>query len=59
MKHTLIRRLIPGLLASAFAATGFAATEADIEGTFFPYKKGFPSFAGLTPGMGASPGGWR
>ncbi|HNB78244.1 MAG TPA: DUF1329 domain-containing protein [Rhodocyclaceae bacterium] len=56
MKHTLIRRLIPGLLASAFAATGFAATEADIEGTFFPYKKGFPSFPGLTPGMSINKG---
>ena len=37
-------------LASLAGAAG-AATEADVDNTFFPYKKGVPSFPGLTPGM--------
>ncbi|GAB2182435.1 hypothetical protein DLREEDagrD3_26580 [Denitratisoma sp. agr-D3] len=28
-----------------------AATEADVDATFFPYKAGTPKFPGLTPGM--------
>ena len=42
------------LLACAlatFTLTAGAATEADVDNSFFPYKKGMPSFAGLTPGM--------
>lgn len=42
------------LLACALATctlTAGAATEADVDNSFFPYKKGMPSFAGLTPGM--------
>lgn len=41
-------------LVTGFALFGGwaqAATEADVESTFTPYKKGFPSFPGLTPGM--------
>jgi hypothetical protein len=38
-------------LALAITSSAFAATDADIESTFSPYKKGFPSFPGLTPGM--------
>lgn len=36
---------------AVLAGNGVAATEADIENTFTPYKKGMPSFAGLTPGV--------
>jgi len=41
------------LAVSLACLTGLAcaATEADVDNTFFPYKKGMPSFAGLTPGM--------
>ncbi len=48
------RKYLARALAAAFlvgAAGAQAATEADIESTFFPYKKGVPSFPGLTPGM--------
>jgi Protein of unknown function (DUF1329) len=38
------------MLAGAFAGFAHAATEADVEASFNPYKNGFPSFAGLTPG---------
>lgn len=38
-------------LASASLATpASAATEADVEATFFPYKNGFPSIPALTAG---------
>lgn len=36
---------------AVLAGSSFAATEADIENTFTPYKKGMPSFPGLAPGM--------
>ncbi len=44
------------LLAATLAALtcpslAFAATEADVENTFFPYKKGVPTFPGLNPGL--------
>ena len=45
MKQSLIALLIAGLAGSAFAAT-----EADVENSFNPYKSGFPSFPGLTAG---------
>ncbi len=45
MKQSLIALLIAGLAGSAFAAT-----EADVENSFNPYKSGFPSFPGLTTG---------
>jgi Protein of unknown function (DUF1329) len=38
------------MLAGAFAGFAHAATEADVEASFNPYKNGFPSFPSLTPG---------
>jgi hypothetical protein len=50
MKRTLILALFAG--AAALAAAGAqAATDADVEATFFPYKNGFPTFPGLKAGM--------
>lgn len=46
MKRTLI-----ALALAAFAAPSFAATEADVDQSFHPYKAGFPSLPGLTPGV--------
>ena len=40
-------------LAVSFALAGgsaLAATDADVDASFFPYKGGFPKVAGLTPG---------
>lgn len=50
MNKTIIARALLGLAGAAFAATAFAATEADMDASFNPYKKGFPSYPGLTPG---------
>jgi hypothetical protein len=36
---------------AAFGSSAIAATEADVEKSFNPYKGGFPSHAGMTPGM--------
>jgi hypothetical protein len=36
---------------AAFGSAAMAASEADVEKSFNPYKGGFPSHAGLTPGM--------
>jgi hypothetical protein len=54
MKRTIIATalavgLTAGLAMGATAA--FAATDADVDNTFSPYKKGFPSFPGVTPGL--------
>ena len=49
MKKSL-RKLLPLLVAASFG-TAYAATEADVENTFNPYKAGMPSFAGLKAGM--------
>lgn len=49
MKKSL-RKLLPLLVAASFG-TAQAATEADVENTFNPYKAGMPSFAGLKAGM--------
>jgi len=50
MKRTWILALLAG--AAALAAAGaLAATDADVEATFFPYKSGFPTFPGLQAGM--------
>ncbi len=35
----------------ALAGAALAATEADVDNSFFPYKAGLPSFPGLTPGL--------
>ncbi len=45
MKKQLIALLIAGLAGGAFAAT-----EADVENSFNPYKAGMPSFPGLSAG---------
>lgn len=37
-------------LSLCSAPAVFAATDADVDSSFHPYKKGFPTFAGLTPG---------
>jgi hypothetical protein len=46
MKKQLLALLLAGLLGSVQAAT-----EADVENSFNPYKNGMPSFPGLNPGM--------
>lgn len=45
MKQKIIAALLAGL-----SVTAFAATEADVESSFNPYKAGMPSFPGLTAG---------
>jgi hypothetical protein len=40
-----------GLLAAGLCTQAFAASEADVENAFEPYKKGFPTFPGLSAGM--------
>lgn len=40
-----------GLLAAGLCTQAFAASEADVEIAFEPYKKGFPTFPGLSAGM--------
>lgn len=45
------RTLTALALAAAFAAPSFAATEADVDQSFHPYKGGFPGLPGLTPGV--------
>lgn len=42
-------RLI-ALAAAALIQSAHAASDAEVEASFFPYKNGFPSFAGLQPG---------
>lgn len=46
MKRTLI-----ALTLAALAAPSVAATDADVDRSFHPYKDGFPSLPGLTPGV--------
>lgn len=41
--------LLP-FLAAGLVGSALAATEADVDNSFNPYKAGFPSFPGLTPG---------
>lgn len=48
MKKTMIS-LLP-LVAVGLVGSAFAATEADIENSFNPYKTGMPTFPGLTVG---------
>lgn len=49
MKMKLLK-LLPALLAG-ITSVALAATEADVENTFNPYKSGYPTYPGLTPGM--------
>lgn len=43
-------KLAATLVVAGFAGAALAATEADADASFHPYKGGFPSFPGLTPG---------
>ncbi|MCE1183159.1 MAG: DUF1329 domain-containing protein [Rhodocyclales bacterium] len=45
MKQKIIAAVLAGL-----SMTAFAATDADVENSFNPYKSGMPSFPGLTAG---------
>lgn len=47
-KH--IKTLLPMLIAG-FVGGAYAATEADVEGSFNPYKAGMPSIPGLSAGI--------
>jgi Protein of unknown function (DUF1329) len=44
------------MLAGAFTGLAHAATEADVETSFNPYKNGFPSFPGLAVGTTVNKG---
>lgn len=46
MKQTVIA----AALSLGLAGVAFAATDADVENSFNPYKNGFPSFSGLAAG---------
>lgn len=46
-----LKQLTLALSAMCLTTGALAATEADVEASFFPYKAGFPKVAGLTPGM--------
>lgn len=46
-----MKTLAAGLLATTLTGTALAATEADVEQSFFPYKNSVPEFPGLTAGM--------
>jgi len=46
MKKKLIALLLAGV-----SSVALAATEADVENSFNPYKNGVPTFPGLSPGM--------
>ena len=50
MKKTVLVSLL-SLALAGFADAAQAATEAEVDATFYPYKAGFPSFPGLTPGI--------
>ena len=47
----MIRKLTIALAAAGLVGSALAATEADVENTFNPYKKGFPSVPGMSLGM--------
>jgi hypothetical protein len=49
MLHKTLKISLLGLAMSISAAN--AATEADVDKSFFPYKDGFPTVDGVTPGM--------
>lgn len=46
----MLKKMSLALVMAGLVGGAFAATEADVESTFFPYKKGFPSFPGLSAG---------
>jgi Protein of unknown function (DUF1329) len=47
---TKFSALLMALLAVGAVSSAFAATEADVERSFFPYKSGVPTFPGLNEG---------
>lgn len=47
----LIKKMTSFILASAVAGGVTAATEEDVQKSFYPYKESTPSFAGLNVGM--------
>ena len=49
MKKSMVALL--QLLAAGMAGSAQAATEADVDSSFNPYKAGFPSVPGVTPGL--------
>lgn len=49
MRKSFLLAALP-LLAAGVLGTAHAATEADLEKSFFPYKSGVPSFPGLSTG---------
>ncbi len=46
-----LKKLSLALSALLVSTAALAATEADVDATFSPYKNGTPKFAGLNPGM--------
>ncbi len=46
----MIKQLSLALMTAGLASAAFAATEADVEASFNPYKNGMPSVAGLAAG---------
>ncbi|MCZ4303386.1 DUF1329 domain-containing protein [Zoogloeaceae bacterium G21618-S1] len=46
----MIKQLSLALMTAGLASAAFAATEADVEASFNPYKNGVPSVAGLAAG---------
>jgi hypothetical protein len=50
-KHLKPSRLVLAAFAAACLGPAQAATEADVEASFNPYKNGFPSFPGMAPGL--------
>jgi hypothetical protein len=47
---TKIQQIGLALFTAGFSLAAGAATEADVEAAFNPYKNGFPSFPGLAAG---------
>jgi len=46
-----LKLIATACVIAASAGAALAATEADVDATFNPYKKGFPSFPGLAVGL--------
>ncbi|QID17645.1 DUF1329 domain-containing protein [Nitrogeniibacter mangrovi] len=47
----MLKKLSLALVMAGLMAGAHAATQADVDNTFFPYKNGFPTFPGLKPGV--------
>jgi Protein of unknown function (DUF1329) len=46
-----IRKLVLLISAALLVGNAYAATDAEVDASFFPYKDGVPKFAGLSAGM--------